>query len=222
MLDALGTEGARATEIMLGVGEEDFEGATRCEPWSVRALLAHLLVASNRLPVVLGEPQPSEAQVSASGYYRSDERFGRSATRTRITTATRDAAAFTSGHALAEAFEGACMEMLALARAEPSDRLVRTRWGDAMSLSDFLVTRVAELGVHGLDLAEGLGRSPWLTPAAADVIEWLVLGGTSVDSVEGLGWDQVALIEVATGRRPVSDRERGLLAGQGVRWLTFG
>ncbi len=227
VLDALDAEGAAAAEVMLGVAEDDFERPTRCEPWSVRALLAHLLVASNRLPVMLAapeppEPQPPDALVSAAGYYRPDERFGRDATRTRITTATSDGATFTTGRALAEAFDGACKEMVIVARPEPPRRLVRTRWGDVMSLSDFLVTRVAELGIHGLDLAEGLGRTPWLTAPAADVIAWLLLGDTPIDSVPGLGWDRLTLIEAATGRRPVSDTERALLSGHGVRWLTFG
>jgi len=222
VLGALEAEGARAAEVMLAAGEDDFERPTRCDPWTVRALVAHLLVAGNRLPAMLVEPEPSQARVSAAGYYRPDERFGRGATRSRITTAIDDAATFTTGHALAEAFDGACREMVALARAEPPGRLVRTRWGDAMSLSDFLVTRVAELAIHGLDLADGLGRTPWLTAPAADVVEWLLLGGTPIDSVPGLGWDQRAVIEAATGRRPVTGTERALLAGHGVRRLTFG
>jgi len=222
VLDALEAEGARAAEVMLGVGEEDFGRPTRCEPWSVRALLAHLLVASNRLPAMLAESPPPEALVSAAGYYRPDVRFGRDATRTRIATATGDGATFATGHALAEVFAGACREMVAVARAEAPGRLVRTRWGDVMLLSDFLVTRVAELGIHGLDLAQGLGCDPWLTPPAAEVIERLLLGDTPADSVPGLGWDRLTLIEAATGRRPVSDAEHGLIADHGVGWLTFG
>lgn len=99
---------------------------------------------------------------------------------------------------------------------------MRTRWGDAMSLDDFLVTRVAELGIHGLDLADGLGMSPWLTSPAAEVIEWLLVGDDPVTAVTGPGWDELTLIEAVTGRRPMTDAERALLAGHGVRWLTFG
>jgi len=222
VLEALAAETERVAGVMAGVSENDFDRPTRCRPWSVRDILAHLLVASNRLPTMLAPPQPLEANVSAAGYYRSDRRFGRDATRARIAAATDDAAAFASGHTLARALDGACTEMLALARAEPPERLVRTRWQDAMSLSDFLVTRVAELGIHGLDLADGLGCAPWLTKSAADVIEVLLLGDTRIDSVPGLEWDQLTLIGAATGRRPVSDTERALLRGYGVRWLTFG
>jgi len=207
---------------MVGLSEEDFDRPTRCRPWTVRALLAHLLVASNRLPAMLDAPRPDQAEVSAAGYYRADRRFGPDATGARVSAATCDAASFISGHDLAVAFDGAQRQMADLARAEPPERLVYTRWGDAMSLSDFLVTRVAELGVHGLDLADGLGVDPWLTPPAAEVIERLLVGDVPVRSVPGLGWDQRTLIEVATGRRPRTDAESDLLAGHGVRWLTFG
>lgn len=222
MLDALAAEGAQIAEVMLGLGEDDFDRPTRCRPWTVGELLAHLLVATNRLPVMLAETPPAESNVSAAGYYRSDRRFGPEATATRVATATDDAATFAGGHPLAQAFDGAWREIVALARAEPPERLVRTRWGDNMSLVDFLVTRVAELGIHGMDLADALGHDPWLTVPAADVIEWLLLGDTALDSVPGLGWDQRTLIESATARRPVSDAEGTLLADHGVRWLTFG
>ncbi|EFL12981.1 predicted protein [Streptomyces sp. C] len=44
-------------------------------------------------------------------------------------------------------------------------------------VSQFLVTRVVEVAVHGLDLAEGLGRDPWLTPRVERLgIRWLTLG----------------------------------------------
>lgn len=222
VLEAVEAEGAQASEILLSLDEADFDRPTRCRPWSVRALLAHLLVASNRLPTMLAGPRPRDATISAARYYRSDRRFGPDATTTRVAAATDDAASFASGHALAEAFDRAWREMLALAGAEPSGRVVRTRWDDDMSLSDFLVTRVVELAVHGLDLADGLDRRPWLTPAAAGVVAQLLVGDESIGSLPALGWDQLALIEAATGRRVVSEAESTLLAQHAVRWLTFG
>ncbi len=39
----------------------------------------------------------------------------------------------------------------------------------SIRLDEFLKTRVLEIGVHGLDLADALGRDPWLSPAAASV-----------------------------------------------------
>jgi len=227
VLEALAAESRRLAGIMLAVGEDDFDRPTRCRPWTVRALLAHVLVASNRLPAMLAEatlaePQPEEASVSAASYYRADERFGREATDARIAAATSDAASFVSGHALAQVFEAAVREMLTLSRAEPPGRVVFTRWRDAMLLSDFLATRVVELAIHGLDLADGLGRDPWMTPPAADVVHRVLDGRGAIASVPELDWDQATLIEVATGRRPVTEAESDLLVRHGVKWPTFG
>jgi hypothetical protein len=69
---------------------------------------------------------------------------------------------------------------------------VRTRHGDVMLLTEFMRTRVLELAVHGLDLATGLGRDPWLTGAGA------------------------------AGRSPLTAAERQVVESTGVRWLALG
>ncbi len=50
---------------------------------------------------------------------------------------------------------------------------MRTRHGDTMLVTEFMRTRVLELAVHGLDLAASAGQAPWLTGAAAGVVEEL-------------------------------------------------
>jgi hypothetical protein len=57
---------------------------------------------------------------------------------------------------LANDFAATWQRVDQLCRAEPEDRVVRAGHGDAMLLSQFLVTRVVEVAVHGLDLAEAL------------------------------------------------------------------
>lgn len=119
----------------------------------------------------------------------------------------------------AAAFTAAWRATDAAVAVQPADRVVRTRHGDPMSLPEFLVTRVVEVGVHGLDLAVALNREPWLTPTAAQVIADLLTGGRPVPA--GLGWDRLTLIRKATGRAPLAGRERAVVAAA-VRWLSFG
>lgn len=113
------------------------------------------------------------------------------------------------------AFRAECATLGAVLRG----RVVRTRHGDAMALAEFLVTRVVEVGVHGLDLAAALGREPWLTPAAAEVATALLTGGRDVPAE--LGWDRLTLVGRTTGRVPLTDRERAVLDAAGVRRLAF-
>jgi len=193
-----------------GLSEADFDRPTRCEPWSVRELLAHVLVACDRLPAMLAGDAPPSADVPAWGYFRKDARFSDDANATRVGTARNDAASFPTGGDLTGAVAAAVRAMVDVAASEPADRTVRTRWGDAMLLDDFLATRVLELVVHGLDLARALGRAPWASDAAAAVTLAVLVDGSPDDSLARTGCNAVELIERATGRVPINDDERRL------------
>lgn len=106
-----------------------------------------------------------------------------------------------------------------LCAQEPPTRLVRTRHGDAMLLTDFLTTRVVELAVHGLDLAAALNRPPWPTAPAAELLTALLRNGAPVP---GLGWDQATFIAQATGRLPLTPAEAHRLDESGISWLSPG
>ncbi len=101
--------------------------------------------------------------------------------------------------------------------------MVRTRHGDRMLLTEFLCTRVLELAVHGLDLAAGLGRQPWMTAEAARAVEDLVLPAGTAAQLQGeSGWDQATLIAKATGRLPLTAAETRLTEHHGIHWLSLG
>jgi len=207
--------------VLATLDEDDFDRPTPCPPWSVRDLLAHVLVAVNRLPAMLEGAEPDRPEVTAARYYRPDSRFGDAANAARVDAARSDAATFGSGRDLVRALDEAWRSMAAAAEAEPDTRLIRTRWGDAMWLTDFLVTRVVELAVHGLDLAVALDRSPWTTDGAAEVVGRLLLEETPGDAVDALGWDRLTFVAKATGRMPLTDREAATVADHSVHWLTL-
>jgi hypothetical protein len=91
-----------------------------------------------------------------------------------------------------------------------------------MLLGDFLVTRVVELGVHGLDLAAALDRAPWLTPQVAGVVAELLVVAGGVEVVGALSWDRLTFIRKATGRVPLTAAEAEQVRRLGVRWLALG
>ncbi|WP_420329276.1 maleylpyruvate isomerase N-terminal domain-containing protein [Micromonospora lupini] len=122
--------------------------------------------------------------------------------------------------AVAVEFEQAWQAADAAVADAPPDRVIRTRHGDAMSLTEFLRTRVVEVGVHGLDLAAALGRPPWLTPQAEAVIADLLTGGRPAPA--GLRWDRLTVIRKTTGRETLTVPEQATIDAAGFRWLVFG
>ena len=212
IVDALTAEAVALREALLELDERAFDRPTACRPWTVKELLAHLLVACQRVPRMLDGPVPARAEVSARAYFQGDK-LGGTADEDRIAAAQRDAAGFASGHELVAALTAAVGEMVALAGAEPDDRLVFTRWGEAMLLTEYLKTRVFELAVHGLDLALALGRPPWTTADVASI----TVGVLCEHGRPDIDWDDVTLIAKTTGRFPVTADEVAA-AGDALLW----
>jgi uncharacterized protein (TIGR03083 family) len=228
VLAAFSAESHSLASVAVGWPDEHWDLPTRCPPWTVRDLLAHVRVGVARLPGMLAASPPAAAQVSARQYYRPDERFSAATNEDRISTARELAAAWPDGRALAADYAITWQQVYRSCAAEPADRVVRTRHGDAMLLSEFMVTRVVEVAVHGLDLAAALDRAPWLTEEAGSVVEELIadrdesLAGQVHSTSQALGWEQAAFIEKATGRQPLTALERRQLTDANLRFLSLG
>ncbi|MGW9195216.1 maleylpyruvate isomerase N-terminal domain-containing protein [Micromonospora chersina] len=229
-------ECVRLEGVLRGLDAADLDRPTPCPPWAVRDLLAHVRTGAGRLVGMLAAPAPERAEVDAAGYFGS-AKFAPDVDRDRIDGARREARELPGVPEVAEGFARAWRAADAAVAAEPPGRVVRTRHGDAMALTEFLRTRVVEVGVHGLDLADALDRRPWLTPTAATVVADLLAddgsrsrrGGRRAElessdgaPPDGLGWDALTLVRKATGRVPLTDAERAVLDRTGFRWLSFG
>ncbi|MFI7550167.1 maleylpyruvate isomerase N-terminal domain-containing protein [Micromonospora sediminimaris] len=226
----------RLGSVLRTLDRSDLDRPTRCVPWTVADLLAHVRTGAGRLADMLAATAPGPAQVDAAGYFGA-AKFVPKVDAARIEAARTEAARIGAarveavpggGERLAERtgalldadFDRTWRATLTAVDAHPADRVVRTRHGDAMTVTEFLRTRVVEVGVHGLDLAEALNRPPWLTPTAAQVIAELLTGGQALPV--GLGWDRLTLIRKATGRSPRSPAEQHALDTAGIRLLAFG
>lgn len=174
---------------------------TRCAPWLVRDVVGHLVITMARLPGMVAGEAPARADTTAAGYYRRDERFGADTDAERISSAQRRAASASPG-ALIGGLDAACREAIESCTGQPVSRVVRTRHGDAMLLGDFLSTRVVELGLHGLDIADAVERPPWITAAATDHLLRLLFPDTP---------PKLALLRLASGRGTSADKST-------VRW----
>ena len=197
LLEALREEVNTLASVMLTLTKSQFNAPTNCPPWTVEELLAHIGTGVGRVPAMLAGPAPRRAEVDAAGYFRSDHRYSAEVNAARLASAQAEAAG--GGRHVTEELLRNLRATLVAAADQPADRTVLTRHGDPMTLDGFLVTRVVEVGVHGLDLADALDRPPWLVAPAASIIERLLGGAPN-------GVDRVSFIREATGRRPPTGR----------------
>lgn len=216
---AFRSESEALAEAMTEVSDAEWDLQTRCAPWSVRELLGHVSTAVDRIPGMLEAVAPGTAEISAAAYYRPDDRFSPQANDARIALGRQRAAQSAD---LAGDFTAIWRRADRLVADEPADRTVRTRHGDAMLLSDFLLTRVVELAVHGLDLSDALGRDPWLTAQAGEAVIELLLGSDHEAAIRRLGWEQPYFLRKATGREPLEAAESAQIERLGIQWLTLG
>jgi uncharacterized protein (TIGR03083 family) len=235
VLDAFAGEARTLSAAVADEPTAAFGAASWCPPWTVGELFWHVLNGAGRVRGMLAEPEPPGPEppepgppgfglVTAAGYYQADRRFSAATNADRIATAQRGAAGQDAG-GLRAAFDRAWRATLADCGAAPRGRRVLTRHGDVMLLTEFMRTRGLELAVHGLDLAAGLGRDPWLTDAAAGLVEELILPGPAGpgDALRRrLGWDRAVLLAKATGRSPVTGAEQRAIAVAGLHWLALG
>ncbi|WP_258566196.1 maleylpyruvate isomerase family mycothiol-dependent enzyme [Streptomyces parvulus] len=191
---------------------------TRCTAWTVRDLLGHARVVINWLPAMLDAPSPPEAEISAVEYYRPDDRFSPQTSGKPIALAQDRAARPADSGAFAATWRRAYR----LCRDQPAGRTVSTRHGDAMLVSEFVLTRVVEVTVHGLDLADALGREAWLTPAAGDAVAELLLGAQHAPAADKPGWSRSRFLRKATGRELLNEAEAAQVEPLGIRCLALG
>jgi uncharacterized protein (TIGR03083 family) len=222
--DALAAEAATLQDVVSGLTETDLNLASPCPPWTIGELLCHVLIGADRISQALGQPvDGSGPSITTVQYYRPDNRFSAATNADRIRTARTLAARLGVPGAIAAELGRRCRESIELLTTAPADAAIRTRHGDRMLLTDFARTRVVELAVHGLDVALGLNRQPWITAPAADVLIGLLLPDGGGDELcARLNCDRVGLIARLTGRMPLPAAEEKLLAGAGITRLTLG
>jgi uncharacterized protein (TIGR03083 family) len=227
---ALRAEAAALEGALSGLSEAEVVLPSRCVPWDVAALSAHTVGALLQVERMLegAAPEPGVGLVSAAGYYSPDVRFSPEVNGERVRSAVVAAGRRVDAVEPARVLRERWAPLAARLAVEDGDRVVVTRHGDPMRLTDFLVTRVLEALAHGLDLADALGREPWASREGLGVVVRLLFGEADAVVVEGLlpgvgdgGAGSVAAVRVVTGRGgPVVDP--GALRAAGVWFPALG
>ncbi|GAA1076116.1 maleylpyruvate isomerase family mycothiol-dependent enzyme [Nocardiopsis composta] len=219
---ALDAEIRELTGTLQGLTGKEARRPTRCAPWDVAALAEHTVGAVHRPALMLDGVAPARAEVSALGYYSPDVRFSDRVNRERVDSAMQAAALRTDPGETGRALEAAWLEVEPRLLAAPAGRTVLTRHGDAMLLDDFLVTRVVELLLHGLDLADALEREPWATPEALAIVQRLLFGDADPGPLGTAGLTGLDAVRAATGRTLPGRPGPETLDGAAVNFLALG
>ena len=188
------------------MSEDDFALPTRCEPWDLKELAAHLWRSLYRIPVALDDAAPAEADTDGVTYWRS---YDPADSPTIAEHARETAASHPSGRSLADAFAQVCTEAVERARAERPERIIRVWWGPTLRLDEFLKTRVLETVVHGLDMTAALGSDPVASEDGLALVAETLTG--LLGAAPPTGWSTIDLAEKGTGRVPLTAADEDAL-----------
>jgi uncharacterized protein (TIGR03083 family) len=209
LLEALHQECELVSQLVLGLPEEHFAKPTRLPAWNVKELLGHMTHGIERIGVYLDAPAPPEADADALSYWtRYDPVTDSPAVADR---GKAFAAKHEDGQQLAAAWDETWRRAVGRAGTEDPSRLVQVVWGPALTLHEYLKTRVLEVTVHRMDMENALGLKGWGTDDAISIVDEVLVGLLGEEPPTELEWDAVDFIDTATGRRDLTDGEREIL-----------
>jgi uncharacterized protein (TIGR03083 family) len=214
-IQALKLECALVSETALALSEEEFSRPTRCPAWNVKELVAHMHRDIERIVVSMAVEVSGRPDVDAVTYWRSYDPVGDAPTMADRSKARADS--YRTGLEVAIVWDDLWRHALDLVEGEPPSRPFAT-WGPVMLLEEFLKTRVVEITVHGMDLADALGRDPWPTSEGLDTTIEILRGSLGGQPVGELEWGPMTFVEKGTGRQPLSDVERRTLGPLAARF----
>jgi uncharacterized protein (TIGR03083 family) len=210
---ALGDAYDAVTATVLPLTDDDLLHATRCRGWVVADVLLHLLEDARRALVAFVSAVPGPSDVDHVSYWSGDAVAGRhSAWSTR-----RAASAFERPSSIVALWaETAPAAARAAAAADPST-FVATQ-GHVLAVPDFIATLVTEAVVHHLDLSVSLPAAPAPPDSALAVAVSTMDGLLSDEVVRPATWSPTDFLLKASGREPLTARDR-LALGEAAGWF---
>ncbi|MGQ5260680.1 maleylpyruvate isomerase N-terminal domain-containing protein [Micromonospora sp. ZYX-F-536] len=204
------------TAVVDGRDDADLQRPTRCRGWLVADLLFHVLGDAQRALVALATPAAGPADVDDVTYWRGFPAGGDDDAR-HAWWVRRSAAAFDRPTGIVRLWAETAPAAVRAARAADQAGYVATQ-GHVLRVPDFLATLTTEAVVHHLDLTPELPGAPPPGPLAVRVAVAAMDGLLSDDTVRPTGWDDHEFLLKATGRLPLTDRDR-LELGESAGWF---
>ncbi|WBC13117.1 maleylpyruvate isomerase N-terminal domain-containing protein [Micromonospora sp. WMMA1998] len=205
------------TAVVAPLDDADLQRPTRCRGWLVADLLFHVLCDAQRALVALASPAPGPADVDDVSYWRAFTPDDDGAGARHAWWARRSAAAFDRPTGIVRIWtDTAPAAVRAAATADP-DGYVTTQ-GHVLRVPDLLATLTTEAVVHHLDLVVDLPDAPLPAADPTRVTVTTMDGLLSDEAVRPAGWDDHEYLLKATGRVPLTDRDRVEL-GEAAGWF---
>lgn len=228
--EALAQAYAGITDVVAPLDDAGLQRPTRCRGWLVADLLFHVLCDAQRALVALASPADGPADCDDVSYWRAftappdGTGNGRPAARDdgdsgdrHAWWARRSAAAFERPSGVVRVWaDTAPAAVRAAAGADPAGFV--TTQGHVLRVPDLLATLTTEAVVHHLDLIVDLPDAPPPAALPARVAVASLCGLLSDDAVRPAGWDDRDFLLRATGRVPLTDRDRWEL-GEAAGWF---
>jgi uncharacterized protein (TIGR03083 family) len=208
-VEALKGECELVSQLVLGLPEEQFAKPTRLPAWNVKELLGHMSRGVDRINVFLDAPPPAAADTDSITYWTRYDPVTDSSAVAERGKAVADQ--YDSGQSLAAAWDETWRRAAGRAATEDRSRVLEVSGGPALTLDEYVKTRVLEITVHRMDLEDALGLKGWGTDDAISIVDEILEGLLGEEPPSELEWDAVDFIEVGTGRRQPTEEERKLL-----------
>ncbi len=208
-LDILDEEFAALTGTVSAITPREWEKPTRLRVsashpyWDVFTLVAHINVATHMVQDLIKDTAGGTPSMDHTTFFVTDVAQVAPA----VDTFTRNSAKGLSPDGVRQTLVTTIDEAMQVARATAQGKVGPAFFGP-MRLDELMLTRIIETGVHGLDLSAALGKPPHLTVRArqscAAQLEELLQHRRGIRRPPDLR-DDIAFIEVATGRRTHAD-----------------
>ncbi|MFE9956354.1 maleylpyruvate isomerase N-terminal domain-containing protein [Micromonospora sp. NPDC005299] len=206
------------TAVVTRLDDAGLQRPTRCRGWLVADLLFHVLCDAQRALVALASPASGPADVDDVSYWRAFTPGGDDeASVKHAWWARRSAAAFDRPSGVVRIWSDTAPAAVRAAAAADPDGHVTTQ-GHVLRVPDFLATLITEAVIHHLDLVVDLPDAPLPAEAPTRVAVATVDGLLSDEAVRPTGWDDRDYLLKATGRVPLTDRDR-LELGEAAGWF---
>ena len=206
LTDALDEGLTAVLETFKGLSEAEWMRSTLLDPldpavrhWNVRELAGHLTISIGLTLALVEGAQAGQTGRDRVSFFIFD--------RAQVAPVVYDYAVAQAQDRqpadLVRMLEETFVRTLQAARSNPPD-LVGPGYYALMRLDEFVASRCVEAVVHGLDLADSLGRDPLVMPRAtvitAQILDELLARRTVAGRPADLLADDLAFIRAASGR----------------------